>query len=276
MRNNQIFAANFHLSPSTVSLTNVYNTHVYGYYQNRLLDDQRDLHCLIITLVGQAKILLKNDQTIPLTEKTLFFGSISSVQTLQCNCPHWHFITYWFIPHNILLPDIGTFTVKTLDAEQEDAEATKIIQLLQTQMETKIQFANSYFCCRLLTYLDEINPFVQKSNALIEKIIAFINTHLTEELKVQRIAKEFGYCEKHIRYLFKTKLGISPKQYIHKTKLENVRQLLSTSDCSLQELAERYAFNSASHLSADFHREYGLSPSAFRKTCKTNGLPPKP
>ena len=253
---------------ATVSLTSVYNTHVYGYYRNNLLSDPRDMYCLIITLKGTAQILLKDNATVALTEKKLFIGQISKMQALMSDCEHWHFVCYWFIPHNITLPQNKVFALKELDVEEESDTSTRIIQLLQTQIASKIHFANSYFCCRLFSYLDEINPSEQKSTEIIERIIAFINSHIEEELQVRDIAKEFRYCEKHIRFLFKSKLGLTPKQYINKIKLENVRHLLSTSNLTLQEITDKYSFASVSHLINNFKTEYGLTPSAFRETQK--------
>lgn len=264
MYNNQLFATNPSLTLTGLSLTTVYNTHVYGYYRNNLLNDPRDMYCLIITLQGTGQIILKNNEIVPLPEKKLFIGQISSIHALMSECEHWHFVCYWFIPYNIALPQAKAFFIKELDCAHENAEAIKIIQLLQTHMEHKIQYANSYFCCRLLSNLDEITPSIQKSTELIEKILSYINLHIEEELQVQDIAKEFGYCEKHIRYLFNTKMGSTPKQYINKIKLENIQHLLTTTAMTIQELSEKYSFSSTSHLINNFKKEYGLTPSAFR------------
>ena len=111
-----------------------------------------------------------------------------------------------------------------------------------------------------------LNPYTQKSTELTEKIVLYINMHIEENLQVRDIADEFRYCEKHIRHLFKTTLGMSPKQYINKIKLENIRNQLSSSSLSLQELAEKYAYASASHLINNFKKEYGVTPTDYRNS----------
>ena len=264
MQNHQLLASNPYLSIATVNLINVYNTHVYGYYKNILLKDTRNMYCAILTLEGNAEIHLVNGEHVRLGENTLFFGNHTDVRALFSECEHWHFICYWFIPHNINFPVNKAFHLKNFDAKTENSEATKIIQLLQTHIETKIHYANSYFCCRLLGYLEALNPYTQKSTELTEKMVVFINTHIEEDLQVRDIADEFRYCEKHIRHLFKTTLGMSPKQYINKIKLENIRNQLSSTSLSLQELAEKYAFASASHLINNFKKEYGVTPTDYR------------
>jgi AraC-like DNA-binding protein len=266
---NQIFANNSNITLATVSLVSVYNTHVYGYYRNNLLFDPRDMHCLIISLKGSAQILLKDDTTVVLPENSLFFGHISTMQALISKCEHWHFACYWFIPHNITLPQTKACVLRSLNAEEENDASTRIIQLLQTKIASKIHTANSYFCSRLFPYLDEINPSEQKSTEIVERIITFIHTNVKKEIQVRDIAKEFRYCEKHIRFLFKSKLGLTPKQYIKKAKLENVYHLLNSSNLTVQEIADNYSFASVSHLINSFKAEYGLTPSAFREKQKT-------
>lgn len=266
MNNHQQFATNSFYGIAAVNLITVYNTHTYGYYKNTLLKDPHKMYCAILTLEGNAEIQLNSGERISLSKNSLFLGSHANVRTLFSECEHWHFTCYWFIPHNINLPVNKVFGLKNFNAEAENAEATKIIQLMQTRIETKIHYANSYFCCRLLNYLEDLNPYVKKSTEMTEKIVYFINTHLEEDLQVSDIADKFGYCEKHIRHLFKSTLGMGPKQYINKVKLENIRNQLSTTALSLQKLADKYAFASASHLINNFKKEYGITPTDYRNT----------
>lgn len=250
---------------STVSLISAYNTHVYGYYKNLLIREKPDMHCLIISLHGQAEIELHSGKKVALPEKGVFFGRLSSMHALLSDCPHWHFVCFWFIPHNIDLPLNQSYHIKSLRIDKEDDCANKIIRLLQMNLDYKTKYANSYFCFRLLEHLENINPVIQKSTELTDKIISHINNHIEEDLQIKTIAQTFHYSEKHIRSLFNNTLHISPKQYVIKVKLENICHLLLNSDLSLQELAEKYCFASVSHLVNSFKKEYGVTPSTYRQ-----------
>ncbi len=265
MKNHQIYSTNSRMDISTVSLISAYNTHVYGYYKNLLLREKTDMHCLIISLRGSAKIELRNNEDVIIPEKGVFFGKLSSMHALISDCPHWHFVCFWFIPHNIGLPLNQSFHIKSLRTDREDESANKIIRLLQMNLDNKTKYANSYFCYRLLEHLENINPIIQKSTELTDKIINHINNHIEAELRVKDIAETFHYSEKHIRSLFNSTLHISPKQYVIKVKLENVCHLLLNSDLTLQELAEKYCFASVSHLVNCFKKEYGVTPSTYRQ-----------
>jgi hypothetical protein len=174
MKNHQIFSANNQMDIVATSLISVYNTHVYGTYRNILLNEKVDMNCFILTLEGSAHILLKNGEKIILREKSVFFGKNSSIYALCSDCPHWHFVCYWFIPHNISLPIDSAFIIKDLSVETEDENAYRIIRFLQMSIYNKTKYANSFFCFRLLDTLEKINPLTQKSNDLTDNIIKYI------------------------------------------------------------------------------------------------------
>ena len=264
MKNHQLFSVNNKLDITAASIISIYNTHVYNYYRNNLLSEKTDMNCLIITISGEAKIILKSGEEVPVYEKSVFFGQHSFIRALQSDCPHWHFICYWFIPHNLNLPHNKCFIIKDLNKAEEDSESNRIIRLIQMNLESKTKYANAYFCLRLIDYLEKINPLIQKSTELTDRILHYINDRIEEDIHVQDIAEAFHYSEKHIRALFKNTLGISPKQYINKVKLENVCHLLLNTTTPLQDIAERYRFASVSHLVNCFKKKYGITPSKYR------------
>ena len=185
MKNHQIYATNSKLDMSAISLISMYNTHVYGFYKNLVLSEETNMNCIIVTLQGTAKITLNNGEEIILPEKSIFFGQHSSMYSLSSVCDYWHFLCSWFIPHNILLPLNKCFVIKDLDEETENTETNKILRLLQMGKDNKTKLANAYFCFKLLDYLEKINPLLQKSTKLIEKILHYINDHIEENISVK-------------------------------------------------------------------------------------------
>lgn len=265
MQNHETHSINNAPDFSAVSLISVYNTHVYDKYRHHLDEEPLDMHCLLFSLEGNGKIILRNGNEIPLAEKTILLSRLSSVGTICSDCKHWHYATFWFIPHNIKPPVDRTCFIKDMDVKKENENAEKTIRLLQMKLKNKIQYANSLFCARLMELLEGLDPVTQKNTTLVDGIIDFINQHIEERLLIKDIANAFYYSEKHIRSVFNNTLHISPKQYIAKTKLEHVYYLLTHSDVSVEYLAEKYCFASPSHLINSFKKEYGMSPSGFRK-----------
>jgi AraC-like DNA-binding protein len=61
------------------------------------------------------------------------------------------------------------------------------------------------------------------------------------------------------------------QQFIISEKIERVKELLLFSDFSLSEIAWRLHYSSASHLSAQFKKVTGLTPSEFRRKQQHSG-----
>ncbi|MCY7359057.1 MAG: helix-turn-helix transcriptional regulator [Rudanella sp.] len=65
--------------------------------------------------------------------------------------------------------------------------------------------------------------------------------------------------------LFSAQEGITLEKYIINRRLDKVRELLVYTDQPLTDIAYRTGFSSASHLSNQFKRLTGLTPSYFRQ-----------
>ena len=266
MQNHQIFSTDNKTDISSVSIISLYNTHVFGHYKNVLLKEDKDLNCIILTLNGNAHINTNNGSNVILSENSIYFGKLSLIHSLLSECKHWHFICCWFIPYNVKLPQNKVFILNEINSQQTDNDFNKIIRLLQMNSLLKTKYANSFFYCKLIEYIEQIDTSSsQKSTANVDKIIQYINENIDKPLKIKDIAKTFHYCEKHIRYLFNSTLKISPKQYITNLKLENVRYNIITTNVSIQELADKYNFSSLNHLTNSFKKKYGVSPTKYKR-----------
>lgn len=272
MLTQQIYAHNPFNNKAFCNLISVYNTHSYPPNRTIFQGDRTLMSCAIFTMEGEGIAELRNKSKVRLKKRSVFFGNISDMQSIICNCEHWHFACYWFVPIGIEVPQNTVFDLNEADIEKENTEVTEIINLLQSRQENKISRANAYFTYKLLTLTDRLF-ITAKSDKLLDKIIYYINTNLESDLQIKDIAARFGYCEQHIRILFKNKFHISPKQYINRVKLERICSLMLTTSPSLQELADIFNFSSVSHLINTFKKEYGCTPKQFIKNNSLNNTP---
>jgi AraC-like DNA-binding protein len=65
--------------------------------------------------------------------------------------------------------------------------------------------------------------------------------------------------------MFKKYEGISPAQYLIQLRIIKIKELLTSSDLSISEIAYQIGLESKSQLSTFFKKYEGISPSEFRK-----------
>ena len=83
-------------------------------------------------------------------------------------------------------------------------------------------------------------------------------------LTIQEIAQSFGVGYSNFRKLFKEYTGISPALYQQDIKLQRAKELLTTTDLSIKEIAYRLNFDSPDYFSAKFKAKTGQKPSDLR------------
>ncbi len=84
-------------------------------------------------------------------------------------------------------------------------------------------------------------------------------------LTIQQIAKELGVSYSNFRKLFKEYTGISPSTYQQDLKLQRAKELLSTTNMSVKEIAYLLNFDSPDYFSAKFRSKTGRKPSDMRR-----------
>ena len=95
-----------------------------------------------------------------------------------------------------------------------------------------------------------------------------IRESLEDTLTIQEIAQELGISYSSFRKLFKEHTGFTPALYQQTLKLQRAKELLSTTDESIKEIAYRLNFESPDYFSTKFKSQTGMKPSDFRNTTR--------
>lgn len=91
-----------------------------------------------------------------------------------------------------------------------------------------------------------------------------IRESLESSLTIQQVAEDLGVSYSNFRKLFKEHTGISPAIYQQDLRLQRAKELLSTTDMSVKEIAYRLNFESPDYFSAKFKAKTGRRPSELR------------
>lgn len=118
-----------------------------------------------------------------------------------------------------------------------------------------------------------------------QRIIDRIKTEIIEVIHYQPEKKpanqpfsQFLSDKLHADYsalskLFSSTEGRTIERFIIAQKIEKVKELLIYDELTLSEIAYKLDYSSVQHLSAQFRKETGFSPSAFKKAKKQDRKP---
>jgi|SRR5690554_1097140 len=84
------------------------------------------------------------------------------------------------------------------------------------------------------------------------------------------LADKFHTSYQHISTLFSSKEGITIEKYFINQKIEKAKELLIYNELTLSEISYRLGYSSVQHLSNQFKKVTGFSPSDFKKLADKN------
>ena len=99
---------------------------------------------------------------------------------------------------------------------------------------------------------------------MVNKACLRIRESLESPLTIQQVAEELGVSYSNFRKLFKEYTGLSPAVYQQDLRLQRAKELLSTTDMSIKEIAYQLNFESPDYFSAKFKIKTGRRPSELR------------
>ena len=99
----------------------------------------------------------------------------------------------------------------------------------------------------------------------VRKCCDYIELRLDRKIRTEDLASLVGYSEYYLTEKFKKETGMSVSSYIKKAKINRARILLETTDLSVNEIAERLAFNTPNYFIQCFRELMEVSPAKYRK-----------
>ena len=91
-----------------------------------------------------------------------------------------------------------------------------------------------------------------------------IREALESDLTIQQVAQDLGVSYSNFRKLFKEHTGMSPAIYQQDLRLQRAKELLTTTDLSIKEIAYRLNFESPDYFSFKFKAQTGRRPTELR------------
>lgn len=157
----------------------------------------------------------------------------------------------------------------TAFSEREEKAFVRILSAGQGDLKNKDYinhlFLDYYYSIMLENQFDEEALVSEAKNGLIDEICTYIHQKLYSKISIDEIAEFFKISPRRLHQIFTSELGISPKKYILKKKMEEGYKLLVQTSTPINQIAYMLCFSSPYHFTNGFKKTFSQSPSEVRK-----------
>jgi len=99
----------------------------------------------------------------------------------------------------------------------------------------------------------------------VASIQEYIDSHYHEDITLDRLAQHFSINKFYLQKIFKQHIGLSPNEYLTRSRLAVAKQLLRTTGDPMIRIAEEVGYT-ASYFDNVFKKYEGITPRAYRQS----------
>lgn len=151
----------------------------------------------------------------------------------------------------------------------------KQFRQIQDEFENRLPHCEAVVKARLLGMLADMLRYYDitdtpvsgqdRRHAGMDQVLIYIAEHYHEPVSLKTLAGILHMNESYFCQVFRESNGISPKEYIVKTRIASAARQLKVSDRGVLEIAQSCGFNSLSNFYSVFKRVTGVSPAQYRQ-----------
>lgn len=116
---------------------------------------------------------------------------------------------------------------------------------------------------------DKVHRSHNRKNLLMDDLFRYIHQHLTEDLTLEQLEKEFFISRYHICREFKRTTGQTPHAYIVKARLDLCRKYIEQGK-PIREVYALGGFGGYNHFFRAFKKEYQMTPGEYYQSLKVD------
>lgn len=131
---------------------------------------------------------------------------------------------------------------------------------------TQEQIGLARILCQHILYKMSRPMFQIEKHAIIPfaEIVAWLEAHLSEKIDINRIVAHIGYSRTQTFTFFHENCGLTPVDFLMRLRIKKAQTLLETTTHTVQSIADRCGFSTASAFNAVFRKQTGLTPLSWR------------
>ncbi|WP_022758244.1 AraC family transcriptional regulator [Butyrivibrio fibrisolvens] len=196
------------------------------------------------------------------------------------NVPHKYYPNedvwdiHWVVPGGSALPALLQHFQMTEPAVYKLAKTTRLETIFRSMHEAlhSGDIMGNYRCAgylyefllefyRLITLKESGNYY----SPALHKALDYINQHYLENVTMEDLCGVSNVSKQHLCHLFRKSLHMRPMEYITRKRLQTAKEMLSTTDYSIEKIAEDTGFCTASYFCKNFKRLEEITAGEFRK-----------
>ena len=104
-----------------------------------------------------------------------------------------------------------------------------------------------------------------RTEGLLRKAILYVEDHYSEPVGVEEISAFVGLDRTYLYRIFRSRLGVSPREFLLNFRLERAAERLVDSTLPIAEIGLSVGFYDASHFYKAFKSRYGVTPKQYRE-----------
>jgi AraC family transcriptional regulator len=102
------------------------------------------------------------------------------------------------------------------------------------------------------------------NNRLLGRLLEYIEDHLADDFSVSDLSQAAGGSATEVTSRFRAATGYSPWQFVLRQRIERAKNLLTSTQLTMTEIALACGFSSSQHFATVFKKQVGTTPSVFR------------
>lgn len=171
-------------------------------------------------------------------------------------------------------PAVNTFCLEALTSHGRLA-VTELLTLCEKMPSKKVPlpsdalaYAEGYLTLLLTSLFSEM-PLKNKDKRddleMEQKLLLYLDAHFTEELSLDLLSRQFGISRFALSRLFTDKLHTTFPYYVNSKRLDYARDLLTSTELSVTQIALDAGFGSSRTFFREFNRAFHTTPGEYRK-----------
>lgn len=271
----------FFINPSDIFIRNYYYMLVCGHFYCRNgYNIQREggvVPIIMFIVDGEMQLTYEN---------IAYTASKGEIILIDCSKPHRYYCNssceYLFfhfdgcssrqIIEHLLSQNGGAVFKLESSRKIYDIMNSIITKLYFDQFPSDIECSCAVYdtICSMQSF-NEILPVSSSpvSNAMSE-IITYIKNNIGESFTLDALASRVNLSKFYFSHLFKEETGLTPMEFISRTRINLAKIILKTTRGTVSEIAINLGYSSSASFINAFTARAGISPNKFRHTGESN------